>query len=246
MDIQINITEEEMTGMIRACVKEAVQQSVNQHFDRELRSGYMNFMDELANSAMEKIPEYFESEREYLINKRYEEAIEWFEKHLASIDATWKCERAASMKLLSDCYAALGFENARELWLWKAMNENPRDRDAPFILGRLLILKKQYRTALEVLQRCVDIESQELDYPCYHLDVWTEKPYLCLAEAKFYCGDWEGALIDIEKGLSMNPNNEIGQKMRAEITDMQAKGMKPLKPPPEAPRERIEIPELIR
>lgn len=183
--------------------------------------------------------------REYFTNKRYDDAIEWFKKHLESIDATWNCERAASMKLLSDCYAALGFENARELWLWKAMNENPKDRDAPFILGRLLIVKKQYRTAREILQRCIAIEKQELDYPCYHLDVWTEKPYLCLAEAKFYCGDWMGALVDIEKGLSMNPNNEIGNKMKAEITEMLAKGMKPQMPPAEVPRERIEIPALM-
>ena len=183
--------------------------------------------------------------REYLTNKRYEEAIEWFEKHLDSIDGTWKCERAASMKLMSDCYAALGFENARELWLWKAMNENPNDRDAPFILGRLLIYKKQYRTAIEVLQRCIDIEKQDLEYPCYHLEAWTEKPYLCLGEAKFYCGDWDGALKCIEKGLAMNPENKIGQKQKAEITAMLSKGMKPPQPPPEVPRERIEIPELM-
>ena len=64
--------------------------------------------------------------REYLYHKKYEDAIEWLNKHLSSIDATWKSERAASMKFLSDCYGGLGFENARELWLWKAMNENPK------------------------------------------------------------------------------------------------------------------------
>ena len=182
--------------------------------------------------------------REYLQHKKYEDAIEWFNKHLGSIDATWKSERAASMKFLSDCYKYLGFENARELWLWKAMDENPKDRDAPFILGMLLIKKKEYRTAIDVLNRCLAIEKPELDYPFFSLDAWTERPFVCLAEAKFYVGEWNEAISLLDKALSMNPKCEVARTMRDEITSHIASGQKPPTPPPEIPRFRIEIPEL--
>ncbi|MBO6031912.1 MAG: glycosyltransferase [Prevotella sp.] len=183
--------------------------------------------------------------REYLTNKRYEEAIEWFQKHLESIDATWKPERAASMKFMSDCYGFLGFDNAKELWLWKAMNEDLNDRDSPFILGKLLISKKEYRSAIDVLNRCISIEEPELDYPYYTLEAWTELPYLCLAEAKYYVGDWEGAIQDIDKALAMNPRSILGMNMKKEISNIIASGGVPPRPPADVPRNRIEIKELL-
>lgn len=182
--------------------------------------------------------------REYLLNKKYEDAIEWFNKHLSSIDATWKSERAASMKFLSDCYGNLGFENAKELWLWKAMEENPKDRDSPFILGMLLIGKKEYRTAIAVLERCLSIEKPELDYPYFSLEAWTEMPFVCLAEAKFYVGEWDEALKLLDKALCINPKCEVAISMKHEITVYMAEGRTPIRPPVEVPRTRLEIPEL--
>lgn len=182
--------------------------------------------------------------REYLQNKKYEEAVEWFLKHLSSIDATWKAERAASMKFLSDCYGNLGFENAKELWLWKAMEEDPKDRDAPFILGMLLIRKKEYRTAIDVLCRCLAIEKPHLDYPYFSLDAWTEKPIVCLAEAKFYVGEWKESLRLLDKALAKNPKSDLAKTMRDEISAYIAAGRKPPTPPPEIPRMRIELLEL--
>ena len=182
--------------------------------------------------------------REYLQNGKYEDAIEWFKNHLESTDATWKSERGASMKFMSDCYGNLGFENAKELWLWKAMNENPKDRDAPFILGMLLIKKKEYRTAIDVLTKCLAIEKPELDYPFYSLDAWTEKPIVCLAEAKFYVGEWDESIRLLNKALEINPKCDVAKTMRDEIHEHIAAGKRPALPPPVIPRFRIEIPEL--
>lgn len=184
--------------------------------------------------------------REYLINKRYEDAIEGFERYLSHPGAVWNSERGAAMKFLSQCYGALGFKNAEELWLWKSMVENPKDRDAPFNLGNLLLLKKQYRIAKGVLERCCAIQEPELDYPYFTLEAWTERPFLMLAEAKFYCGDWDGAEKSIEKALTKNPNSELAKKMKQEIKRNRDEGRRPNLPPPEVPRGRIEIPELIQ
>ena len=183
--------------------------------------------------------------REYLINGRYEDAIEWFNKFLASPGANWDSERCAAMKFLSKCYGALGFKNAEEMWLWKAMFENPRDRDAPFAIGNMLILKKEYRTAASVLERCCAIDKPELDYPYFTLEAWNERPLLMLAEARFYIGEWDKADEAIEKALTINPTSELGLKMKKDIQRNRDIGAKPNCPPPEIPRERIEIPELM-
>lgn len=183
--------------------------------------------------------------REYLVNKNYEEAIEWFNKYLSHVGAVWDSERAASMKFLSDCYGNLGYPNAQELWLWKAMAECPRNKDAPFALGQLLIQKKEYKLAARILEKCIAIQKPELDYPYFALAAWTEIPWVCLGEAKFYIGDWDGAEKAWAKALEMNPANETARKMMSEVASFREKGYKPPKPPPEVPRERIEIPELI-
>ena len=136
------------------------------------------------------------------------------------------------MKFLSKSYGALGFENAKELWLWKAMFENPKDRDAPYLIGMILIQKKQWHEAVDVLEKCVAIEKPELDYPFFSLDAWTEKPWISLAEA-------------LDKALEINPNSDLGRRFKDEFNRVMNSGAKPNLPPPEIPLERIEIPELM-
>ena len=183
--------------------------------------------------------------REYLTNQKYEAAIEWLNKYLSHPGAVWKAERGATMKFLSKAYGDLGFANAKELWLWKAMFENPKDRDAPYLIGLLLIQKKQWPEAVDVLERCVAIEKPELDYPFFSLDAWTEKPWISLAEARFYVGDWKGATAALDKALEINPTSELGLKFKDEFNRVMNSGARPNLPPPEIPRERIEIPELM-
>lgn len=183
--------------------------------------------------------------REYLNHKRYEEAIEWFQKHLANIGAIWDAERAASMKFMSDCYAALGYANAHELWLWKAMCEYPADRDASYTLGKVLMAKKEWRTAVAVLEKCVAIEEPDITYPFFNLDAWTEHPWVCLAEAYYYIGEWDKARKAIARAREINPGSKIGTKIAEEMETIFRSGARPPRPPREVPRERIEIPELI-
>lgn len=183
--------------------------------------------------------------REYYINRRYEDAIEKFKQYLSHRGAIWDSERAASMRFMSDCYGLLGFPNARELWLWKAMAENPRDRDAPFLLGNILIQNKEYRTAEGVLERCVKIESPELDFPFFCLDAWTERPWCCLAEARFYIGKWNEAIAAVDKAIEIKPDSNLATRLKADILRVINSGAKPPLPPPEVPRLRIEIPELM-
>ena len=183
--------------------------------------------------------------REYLTNKKYQDALTWFDIYLKHIGATWNCERAASMKFIADCYLALGKPIEQELWLWRAMEEDTKNRDAPYVLGIILARKKEWRAAAAIMERCVAIKSPDLDYPYFNLASWTEHPWLVLAEARYYLGEWTKALQAINKALEVKPDSELGLKMKDDIKKVIASGAKPHLPPPEVPRERIEIPELI-
>ena len=183
--------------------------------------------------------------REYLLNRRFQEAIDTFKRYLSMPDATWNCERAASMKFMSDCYFSLGDKVQQELWLWKAMAEDPLDRDSPFILGKNLIAKKEYSIAVPVLKRCLDIKEPQLDFPYFTLEAWGEQPWFCLAEALFYVGNWDEADRAIAEGLKINPQNTIGLQLKADMERNRKIG-NPHKPPTIIPRYRIEIPELMK
>ena len=89
------------------------------------------------------------------------------------------------------------------------------------------------------------IEKPELDYPFFSLDAWTEKPWICLAEARFYVGNWKGATAALDKALEINPSSTLGLKFKDEFKRVMNSGARPNLPPPEVPRERIEIPELM-
>lgn len=212
---------------------------------RQEHSSYLRLLEEECADSNCEARSLHLLGREYLRHKRYNEAVEWLTKYLNHVGATWKKERAATMKFLSDCYGFLGFPNAQELWLWKSMFENPQDRDAPFALGRLLMSKKQWSEAVDVMERCVAIEKPDLDYPYFMLETWTELPWICLAEARFYLGRWKEAREALDKALELKPLSQLGLKFKEEFARVMTSGAKPNLPPPEVPRERIEIPELM-
>ena len=182
--------------------------------------------------------------REYMQYGRYDEAIETFKKHLAMPGAIWNCERAASMKFIADCYAFKGDEAHQETWLWKSMLEDDKDRDAPYVLGMLLIRHKEFFTAVQVLEKCLSIEKPQLDFPIFQLAAWGEHPWMLLGEAYFHSGRWLEGKSCLEKALSINPDNELAKTMLGQMEAAIKNNPLP-QPPYEVPRLRLDIPELM-
>ena len=61
--------------------------------------------------------------REYFFRGRWQDAIDTLKKHLSLPSATWKDERAASMRYLAGCYFRLGNEREGEVWTYRAIAE---------------------------------------------------------------------------------------------------------------------------
>ena len=75
--------------------------------------------------------------REYMFHRRYGEAIETLLRHLSLPTATWKAERAASMRYIAHCCDALGDWRSAAHWLERAADEAPTQREGPFDLAML-------------------------------------------------------------------------------------------------------------
>ena len=178
--------------------------------------------------------------REYMQHRRADEALAMFHKYLSCRGATWKNERAATMKFISDCYSLKQDEARQELWLWKAMNEDPTDRDAPYVLGRMLIKHKEFSTAVSVLEKCIAIKKPNHDFPMFSLEAWTERPYLSLAEAYFYNGQLPQALTAAKMALENNPDSRMAQITVKEIEDALANAKENIV---SKPCFRIELPK---
>ena len=61
--------------------------------------------------------------REYMYYGKWDQAIDTLIKHLNLKSATWKDERAASMRFISRCYIALRRYDEARMWLDKAIRE---------------------------------------------------------------------------------------------------------------------------
>lgn len=73
MDIQINITEDQIKGDIDRAIQRAVQHHVEQFFREEYgHRAYRDLMKGLTDRALEEAPKYFEDEKERIVERTAE------------------------------------------------------------------------------------------------------------------------------------------------------------------------------
>lgn len=166
--------------------------------------------------------------REYLSTGQLDNAITKLEEYLNHPQSQWCCERAASMRFIAEAYHGKGDKNNRELWLWRAMAEDPKSRDYPYELGCIYVQNKKYAIAEKLLRQCVDIEKPNLEYPTFNLESFSELPYLRLAEALYYQGKCMEAASLAKKAVEINPDSQIAKTTLSEI-EKYSKEMKPRK-----------------
>ncbi len=153
--------------------------------------------------------------REYMYYGKWNECIDTLIKHLNLPKATWKDERAASMRFIARSYKNLGrFEEAK-IWLNKAIEEAPYLRDA--YVERAL-LEYQLGNYIEVEKYCHDalrITSHQKTY-INEVFSWDYTIYDLLSISLFYQNRLKESLIYSDMAITMNPkddrlikNNEI-------------------------------------
>ena len=191
------------------------------------RSKYLGLLEKDAREMPEDDRSAYYYARELYYEGRWEDAITEFKRHIMLRSAWWNCERASSMRNIAYCYHHLGKDDEYELWLWKAADEDKTNREATFFLGQLALDRKDYRTAVKVFERCLEIKEPSLNYISMPV-VWTARPWFLYAQSLWWVNRWDDAVNASKKALDIEPNNnEVKQQyedMKRTRDERNAKG----------------------
>ena len=144
--------------------------------------------------------------REYMFYQKWEECIEMLHKHLTCKNATWKDERAASMRFLGRAYEAKNYLEEAEFWYKKATEEAPYLREGYIELANLYVKQNNYTEAYRNLKEADKIKEKSKSYINEEF-AWNDTFYDLFSLAAFYTGNYEEAIDFLKKAISINPNN---------------------------------------
>lgn len=145
--------------------------------------------------------------REYMYYGRWEESIDTLIKHLNLKTATWKDERAASMRFIARSYKHLNRLEEARMWLDKAIKEAPYLRDAYVERGILEYEEEDYKRASKYLLKALNIKSHQKTY-INEVFSWDNTVYDLLSICMYKQNKLIEALYYTNKALELSPKDE--------------------------------------
>ena len=145
--------------------------------------------------------------REYMYYGKWKQAIETLKKHLSLERATWKDERAASMRFIGRCYKNLGNIEEAYSWFDKAIKEAPYLRDGYIEKALLDYENKNYISVVKEVLEALTINNKSNSY-INETFSFNETPYDLLSIAFYYLDMYDLSLLFINKALEINPNDD--------------------------------------
>lgn len=123
--------------------------------------------------------------REYFFWGRYYEAILELTRHLSLPKATWKSERASSMRYMAKCYEAIQQPDFARHWYDQAVLEEP-SRESLVEAAKFALKEQRYNKTIDLCElalRTDQTQSYMADRYCNH-----EGPYDLLSIAYYHAG----------------------------------------------------------
>ncbi|MCI5967102.1 MAG: glycosyltransferase [Tenericutes bacterium] len=145
--------------------------------------------------------------REYMYYGKWDQAIDTLIKHLNLKSATWKDERAASMRFISRCYIALRRYDEAKMWLDKAIREAPYLRDAYVERAMLEYQLGNYQDVIKYAEDALKIKNKPKTY-INEIFSFDNTIYDVLSIAYYYLGNKEKAVFYVNLATKMNPSDE--------------------------------------
>ena len=144
--------------------------------------------------------------REYLFRGRWDDCIRTLKRHLAMPTATWRDERAASMRYIAQAYAHKGErQTARNWYLW-AIGEAPHLREPYMDLAMLLYEDQAWDGVLYFTGCALSITHRPRSYIC-EAAPWGRLPHDLRAIAFYHTGRPLQALEEAKKALALSPTD---------------------------------------
>ena len=145
--------------------------------------------------------------REYMFHGKWNECIDTLIRHLNLPSATWKDERAASMRFIARSYKNLNRIEESRMWLDKAIEEAPNLRDAylerallEYQLNNHVEVEKYCKKALQIINHAKSYINEPFS--------WDHTTYDLLSISLYYQNKKEESLYYVNKALEISPNDE--------------------------------------
>lgn len=145
--------------------------------------------------------------REYMYYGMHEKCIEMLHRHLNLKTATWKDERAASMRYIARSYKALNYIEEACLWYELAIKEAPYLREGYVEYSSVLFELKDYQEALNNLDMALKIKERSKSYINENY-AWNYYIYDLYALCAYYLNKKDIAKKYNLIAISLSPNNE--------------------------------------
>ena len=145
--------------------------------------------------------------REYMYHKRWNEAIDTLICHLHLKRATWKAERAASMRFIGRSYANLKRYDEAFLWYKKAIKEEPNLRDGYVEIALLYNDLGYYNKVIYYTNKALKIKNKDMSY-INEVFSFDSTIYDLRSIAFYYLGKYKAAFKNINIALSLNNDDE--------------------------------------
>ncbi len=157
--------------------------------------------------------------REYMFRGRWDDCIRTLQAHLNMPSATWRDERAASMRFIARSYREKGQSNLARDWYLRAIVEAPHLREGYMDLARMLYDQKDWEGVLYFTGCALKIRDRPRSYICEEAP-WGSLPHDLRTIAFSRTGRQREALLEARKALELEPANERLQGNVALLTHM--------------------------
>lgn len=144
--------------------------------------------------------------REYLYRGRWDECIQTLQRHLALPSATWKDERAASMRYIARAWLEKGDRDQARDWYLRAIAEAPHLREPYIDLAWLLYLQEEWDGVLYFTSCALAIRQRSDTYIC-EAAPWGSLPHDLRALAYYYTGRASAAVEEARTALAFEPDD---------------------------------------
>lgn len=144
--------------------------------------------------------------REYMYYSQWDKCIETLKRHLKLKSATWKDERAASMRFIARSYKAKGDSKEAVKWYMDAIKEAPYLREAYVELAYIFYEDKDYHTAYHYLKKAFEIQDKSNSYINEEF-AWNSFMYDLFSICAFNLEYYHEAVEYVKKALEMDKNN---------------------------------------
>ena len=145
--------------------------------------------------------------REFMYRGRWADCIHTLTWHLSMPKATWKDERAASMRYIAKSYRMLGQMQQAQSWYLKAVAEAPHLREPWLDLAMMLYEQREWDAVAWLTASALRITQRPRTYICEAAS-WGSLPHDLRAVALYHTGRKEQALEEAKKARAKEPGNE--------------------------------------